>query len=110
MPDLAPPEERLRSQKRQIFSADAISLSNASAVDDIFDPAERPERSDLKARLTVYAINMTIMIFTVPVGMALLIMNMMGGENLRTTAHVMALTGLFSALAAANPGMALLPI
>ena len=110
LPDLAPPEERLRSQKRQIFSSDAISLSHASAMEDVFDPAERPERGDLKARLTVYALNMTIMVFTVPVGMALLIMNMLGGENLRTTAHVMALTGLFSALAAANPGLMLIPI
>ncbi|MEL7202567.1 MAG: hypothetical protein AAFX07_15370 [Pseudomonadota bacterium] len=108
LPDLAPPEERLRSQKRQIFSSDAISLSHASAMEDVFDPAIRPERRDLKARLTVYALNMTIMVFTVPVGVALLLMNMLGGENLRTTAHVMALTGLFSALAAANPELALL--
>ena len=77
-------------------------------MEDVFDPAIRPERRDLKARLTVYALNMTIMVFTVPVGVALLLMNMLGGENLRTTAHVMALTGLFSALAAANPELALL--
>ena len=77
-------------------------------MEDVFDPSIRPERRDLKARLTVYALNMTIMVFTVPVGVALLLMNMLGGENLRTTAHVMALTGLFSALAAANPELALL--
>ena len=77
-------------------------------MEDVFDPSERPERGDIKARLTVYALNMTIMVFTVPVGVALLFMNILGGENLRTTAHVMALTGLFSALAAANPDLALL--
>lgn len=110
LPELAPPEERLRSHKGQIFSSDAISLSHSSEMDDVFEVAVRPERTDLKARLTVYALNMTIMVFTVPVGMALLVLNVMGGENLRTTAHCMALTGLFSALAAANPGLMSLPI
>ena len=74
-------------------------------MDDVFDPALREEHRDLTARLTVYALNLTIMVFTLPVGLALLFMNILGGENLRTTAHVMALTGLFSALAKANPGL-----
>lgn len=110
LPDLAPPEERLRTQKARIFSSDTIMLSHASALEDVLDPSQRAERDDLTARLTVYALNLSIMVFTVPVGMALLLMNILGGENLRTTAHVMALTGLFSALAAANPGMPLLPL
>ena len=59
----------------------------------------REEHQDLTARLTVYALNLTVMVFALPVGLALLFMNIIGGENLRTTAHVMALTGLFSALA-----------
>lgn len=110
MPDLAPPEERLRSQKRQIFSSDAISLSQSTAMHDVLDSDFRAERNDVIARLTVYALNMTIMVFTVPIGMALLVLNITAGENLRTTAHVMALTGLFSALAAANPGLFAMPI
>lgn len=110
LPDLAPPEERLRTEKSRIFSSDAIMLSHASAMEDVFDPARRQERQDLTARLTVYALNLSVIAFTVPVGMALLLMNIVGGENLRTTSHVMALTGLFSALAAANPGLALMPI
>lgn len=103
LPKLAPPEERLRSQKRQIFSSDAISLSKPAVRENGSEPDVRAEHRDLTARLTVYALNMTIMVFTVPVGMALLILNIAGGENLRTTAHAMALTGLFSALATANP-------
>ncbi|MEO1537608.1 MAG: hypothetical protein AAFR73_07730 [Pseudomonadota bacterium] len=110
LPDLAPPEERLRSQKRQIFSSDAISLSQSTAMHDVLDSDFRAERNDVIARLTVYALNMTIMVFTVPIGMALLVLNITAGENLRTTAHVMALTGLFSALAAANPGLFAMPI
>lgn len=105
LPDLAPPEERLRTQKSRIFSSDAIALSHASAMDDVLNPDMREERKDMVARLTVYSMNLTIMVFALPVGLALLFMNILGGENLRTTAHVMALTGLFSALAAANPGL-----
>lgn len=104
LPDLAPPEERLREAKSHIFSADAISLSHGSAMEDVFDPAKRAEHTDFTARATVYVMNLTIMIFALPVGLALLFLNILGGENLRTTAHVMALTGLFSALAMANPG------
>lgn len=102
LPDLAPPEVRLQKEKSHIFSSDAITLSHASAMDDVFDPALRAEHQDLTARLTVYAMNLTVMVFALPVGLALLFMNIIGGENLRTTAHVMALTGLFSALAMAN--------
>ena len=98
LPDLAPPEERLRREKSAIFSADAISLSHSSAVEDVFEPCLREEHRDLTARLTVYVMNLIIMVFAMPVGVGLLIMNILGGENLRTTAHVMALMGLFMAL------------
>lgn len=105
LPHLAPPEERLRTHKRQIFSSDEISLSHASLHDDALGLAVRPERKDQIARVTVYTLNLTVMVFAVPAGLVLLLMNILMGENLRTTAHVMALTGLFSALAAANPGL-----
>lgn len=77
-------------------------------MEDVFDPTQRAEHTDFVARLTVYVLNLTIMVFALPVGLALLFMNILGGENLRTTAHVMALTGLFSALALANPGVTVL--
>lgn len=79
-------------------------------MEDVFDQSERSEHQDTTARLTVYALNLTVMVFTIPVGLALLLLNILAGENLRTTAHIMALTGLFSALAAANPGLSVLPI
>lgn len=59
---------------------------------------DRPEASDSCAFLTVYAFNAAIMLFAFPVGFGLLVFNILGGENLRTTAHVMALTGLMMAL------------
>ena len=98
LPDLAPPEERLQREKSAIFSADAISLSHSSAIEDVFDPCLREEHGDLTARLTVYVMNLIVVVFAMPVGVGLLIMNILGGENLRTTAHVMALMGLFMAL------------
>ena len=105
LPELEPPEERFERERTAIFRSDAISLCRDSAIEDVFVPAMRPEHQDLTARATVYVLNLTVMVFALPVGLALLIMNILCGENLRTTAHVMALTGLFSALSAANPGL-----
>ena len=98
LPELEPPEQRLQRARSHIFSSDAITLSHSSAMEDVFEPSEREEHNDTTARLTVYALNLTVMVFALPVGLALLFMNILGGENLRTTAHVMALTGLFMAL------------
>lgn len=108
LPDLEPAEERLRRHKTHIFSSDTISLSHNSAMEDVFDPNLRAEHKDFTARLTVYVLNATIMVFTLPVGLLLLLMNIVGGENLRTTAHVMALTGFFMALGATENGAQLL--
>lgn len=98
LPDLEPPEVRLEREKSHIFSSDSITLSHSSAMDDVFEPTRREEHRDLTARLTVYVMNLFVIVFSAPVGVALLLMNILGGENLRTTAHVVALTGLFVAL------------
>lgn len=44
-------------------------------------------------RLTVYTVNLTLMIVAFPVGFGVLIYNILGGENLRVTARAMAITG-----------------
>ena len=98
LPDLEPPEVRLEREKSQIFSSDSITLSHSSAVEDVFDPVLREEHNDTTARLTVYVMNLIVIVFAAPVGLALLLMNIIGGENLRTTAHTIALTGMFVAL------------
>lgn len=98
LPELEPPEVRLEREKSHIFSSDSITLSQRSAVEDVFQPDMRAEHGDLKARLTVYVMNLIVIVFSAPVGLALLLMNILGGENLRTTAHVIALTGMFLAL------------
>ena len=105
LPDLEPPEERLRKSRNTIFSADSIELSLNSAVEDLLEADLREEHSDLTARITVYVMNLTIMMFTLPLGLALLAFNIIGGENLRTTAHIMALTGMFMAISNAQTGL-----
>ena len=105
LPDLEPPEERLRKSRTTIFSADSIELSQNSAVEDLLEPDLREEHNDLTARITVYVMNLTIMMFTLPLGLALLAFNIIGGENLRTTAHIMALTGMFMAISNAQTGL-----
>ena len=103
--DLEPPEERLRKSRTTIFSADSIELSQNSAVEDLLEPDLREEHNDLTARITVYVMNLSIMMVTLPLGLALLAFNIIGGENLRTTAHIMALTGMFMALSNAQTGL-----
>ena len=85
-----------------------ISLTHGSAVEDVFEPSEREEHNDRVARATVYVMNGIVAALSLPVGLALLAFNILGGENLRTTAHVIALTGLGTALAQTEQGIWLL--
>ncbi|MCV6593216.1 MAG: hypothetical protein OIF48_09720 [Silicimonas sp.] len=69
---------------------------------DVLEPVLRAEHQDVVARLTVYVVNLIVITFAAPVGMVLLLFNILGGENLRTSAHALALTGTFLALAEAG--------
>lgn len=83
-----------------------VVLTSASAQDEETDYRLRREASDPIARLTVYALNGCVLVFAFPLGFALLILNLLGGENLRTTAHALALTGMglgLASLPAATP-------
>ncbi len=102
LPELEPPEVRLEREKSHIFLSDSISLTHNSAMEDVLEPDLRAEHKDIVARMTVYVMNLIVIIFSAPVGLALLVMNILGGENLRTTAHVVALTGMFMALSNAG--------
>lgn len=103
-PDLEPAEDKLRRIKRHIFASDTITLTHSSAVDDVFGPKHREEHGSLVARVTVYVLNMIVIVMALPVGLLLLFFNILGGENLRTTAHVIALTGMGLALAQTDAG------
>lgn len=108
LPDLEPAEDRLRRLKRQIFESDRITLTHSSAIDDVFEPRARDEHHHVVARATVYVMNMIVLVMALPVGLALLCFNILFGENLRTTAHVIALTGMFIALGQTEAGARLL--
>lgn len=108
LPELEPPEDRLRKHRSHIFASDTISLTHGSAMEDVFDPKGHPEHFNLTARATVYVLNMMVLVMALPVGLGLLFFNILFGENLRTTAHVVALTGMGIALAQTPDGAALL--
>ncbi|MBI1217446.1 MAG: hypothetical protein GC186_02765 [Rhodobacteraceae bacterium] len=59
---------------------------------------ERREKEPLVRRITLYSLNTTLMIVAPPIGAALLTYNILGRENSRTTARVMALTGVVFAI------------
>lgn len=53
-----------------------------------------PETDNALSRLTVYALNAVLLIVAFPVGFAMLMFNLLAGENLRINVQVLALTGL----------------
>ena len=97
-PDLAPVDDRLRSFKRSLFRSDAITLIHNAADNDPLGPSNREEHFDLTARLTVYVVNLIVIILSLPIGLGLLCFNILTGENLRTSLHVLALTGMYIGL------------
>ncbi len=58
----------------------------------------RPQFGDRDApavqRLSVYALNMSLLVAAAPIGAAVLAANVIFGENMRLTSHAMALTGV----------------
>lgn len=76
-----------------------VELHSNAIIDEETRFSRRAETKSEVARLTVYTLNLTLMLMAFPVGFALLVFNILGGENLRTTAHAMALTGFGIALA-----------
>jgi hypothetical protein len=93
LPELVPADHK---EERRPFVG--IDMRSDAVQEEETRFAHRAETRSEVARLTVYAMNATLMIMAFPVGFALLVFNILGGENLRTTAHAMALTGLGIAL------------
>lgn len=70
-------------------SAELIKLRTA-----LYPPEETPvQRETLVRRLTIYSLNLTLIIGAMPIGAGLLTYNMLGRENYRVTGRVTALTG-----------------
>lgn len=94
-PRLVPASTNALANKTE---AHMLRVTSSNICDESTDFRERSETRDPCAVLTVYAITAAIMVFAFPVGFALLVFNILGGENLRTTSHVMGLTGLATSL------------
>ncbi len=91
-PDIETPGEE--PAKKQWIPA---FLRNMIVVEDV--KLEAPaERVGTVEQLSVYTMTVTLMVLAFPVGFAMLIYNILGGENLRATARAMALTGTMMGL------------
>lgn len=105
-PQVQPP--RAKPTMTDLLARHGIRLVSASTAHDRLGVANRPEADDIIARITVYAMNLSVLVFVFPLGLALLIFNVIGGENLRTTAHAMALTGMAMGLSMTDVGARIL--
>ncbi|MGC9369868.1 MAG: hypothetical protein ACP5DX_10055 [Paracoccaceae bacterium] len=91
LPNNAPSEEKLRRSRLAIFASDLIEIEDVKL--------EAPEKEpELPEQLTVYVMTLTIMVMLFPAGFAMMIYNILAGENLKMTARAMALTGVGIAL------------
>jgi hypothetical protein len=91
-PDLEPAEHGAQEAPRHLASV-RVTLARQFA-----EIRANPDADNALSRLTVYALNAMLLILAFPVGFAMLIFNVLVGESLRTTCHVLALTGLALAL------------
>lgn len=87
-------------------------VSEAARIREALYEAEGQDagRAPLVQRLTLYSLNMTLIIVVAPVGAALLTYNALGREDMRLTARAVALTGFAVALSQTPFGAALATI
>ena len=86
-------------------------VSEAARIREALYEAEARERSGkapLVQRLTLYSMNLTLIIVVAPVGAALLTYNALGREDLKLTARALSLTGIAVACSQTPLGMSLL--
>jgi hypothetical protein len=93
-PDLVPADAATGAGSDSHFNR--IKAEIASQFHEI---RENPAADNALSRLAVYSLNAVLLIVAFPVGFAMLMFNLLVGENLRTTIHVLALTGLAVTLA-----------
>lgn len=93
-------ETWLEDSRREPTSADLAALRAFFALDD--SPEPRRLADTASGRASLYIMSATIGVFALPVGAAVLTYNALSGGSFRATAHAMALTGMFLAMAAAG--------
>jgi len=95
LPELAPAEQPAGVTAKAFTG---IDLDTQALCHEETRPSRREESENAVARLTVYVMNAILLVIAFPVGFGMLVFNILGGENIRTTAHVIALTGFAIAL------------
>ena len=98
LPDLEPAESGAPSDARP----SQLARIKADVAAQFGELKTDPDARNPLARLTVYALNAVLLIVAFPVGFALLLVNVLLGENLRITVHVLALTGLALSLSSTD--------
>jgi len=86
-------------------------VSEAARIREALYEAEAREdtgKAPLVQRLTLYSMNLTLIIVVAPVGAALLTYNALGREDLKLTARALSLTGIAVACSQTPLGMSLL--
>ena len=94
LPELAPADAPRQDTK----SFGGLDMTSTAVVNEETRFSKREESRNETAKLTVYVMNAILLVIAFPVGFGMLVFNILGGENLRTTAHVIALTGFAIAL------------
>lgn len=101
-PDLEPAvAARKTGRLARIASAIGVQFTEIQSDPDARNPL---------SRVIVYGLNMALLFLAFPVGFAMLIFNVLGGESVRTTVHVLALTGFALVIAETEAGARLLGI
>jgi len=106
-PELEPAEAASRGMRRTTTTFAETLNEMRAQFDEI---VEDPGTDNPLSRLTAYALNLVLLVLAFPVGFAMLIVNVLGGANLRTTVHVLALTGAAIALVNTEAGARLLSL
>ena len=84
----------IETKKQGTFCSAFMASPGAIGVTDDEDIREKTA----PLRLSVWMVSFTVALFALPVGAALLVFNVLKGENLRLSAQTAALTGTFIAL------------
>ncbi|MDV4166645.1 hypothetical protein [Rhodovulum sp. FJ3] len=93
-------DTRLRRARDTIFHSDLI--------EEVDTKRERPaEQAGVLEQMTVYVMTITLMVLSFPIGFAMLVYNVLRGENLQATARIMSLTGVGLGFTTVNVSQAL---
>lgn len=94
---------------RAVFNRDSeIGMTSATgdaasgtdkAADAAYDARSLTDEPSTTSRVATWAISLTVSLISVPIGLALMVYNLLRGEDLRLALTALALTGLFTGMA-----------